>query len=101
MAFRLQPAADRDIDDILSWYRDVADAAVARMMRDGFHDTFRRIGRLPVMGLRRIELLPDPYRFTLFDPYWIVWIPVTKRSVAIVRVIHARRDMARLLEGLR
>jgi len=72
MAFRLQPAAERDLDDILSWYLDEADAAVARMMRDRFLETFRRIGRAPAVGLRRVELLPDPYRFTLFDPYWIV-----------------------------
>jgi plasmid stabilization system protein ParE len=101
MAFRLQPTAARDLDDILSWYRDQADAAVARMMRDSFLDAFRRLSRSPAVGARKVELLPDPYRFTLFDPYWIVWRPRTRRIIEIVRVIHARRDMARLLEGLR
>ena len=101
MAYRILPAAERDLDDILSWYRDQADAAVASMMRDQFRDAFRSIGRLPAAGLRRVDLLPDPYRFTLFDPYWIIWLPNGKRTTAVVRVLHARRDMARLLEGLR
>lgn len=101
MAFRILPAAKRDLDDILSWYRDEADAPVARMMRDEFGKALYRIGRLPMAGLRRVEWLPDPYRFSLFDPYWIVWVPYGKRSISVVRIFHARRDMARLLEGLR
>lgn len=100
MAYRVQPAARRDLDDILSWYRDEAGVAVARSLRDAFQHTFQRIGTPPFAHVRNTALLPDPYRFVLMDPYWIVCLPKGKRTVHIVRVLHARRDIARLLSVL-
>ncbi len=101
MAYRILPAALRDLDDILSWYRDEASTSIAREMRNRFHETFRRISRPPFPLLRRVELIGDPYRFVLMDPYWIVCAPSGARTLRIVRVLHARRDLDRLLKALR
>jgi plasmid stabilization system protein ParE len=101
MAYRVSPAARRDLDDILSWYRDEGGPSIARRMRDQFHAFFRQLGRPPFAQVRRVDLLPDPYRLALMDPYWVVCLPQGKRTVWIVRVLHARRDVARLLAVLR
>lgn len=70
-------------------------------MRDQFHAFFERLGKPPFALVRRLDLLPDPYRLALMDPYWIVCRVAGPRSVHIVRVLHARRDVARLLAVLR
>jgi len=101
VAYRLLPLAQADLDGILSWYRDEGGTPIARTMRDQFHRFFERLGRPPFPLVRRLDLLPDPYRLALMDPYWIVCRLADPRTVHIVRVLHARRDVARLLAVLR
>jgi len=100
MDVRLSDRAIRELDDILQWYEIVAEPLVAAIMEDRFWDTFRRIADGLLVGMRRPLWLPDPYRFVLMDPYWIIWRP-ERRSRLVVAVLHSRRDIPRLLIGLR
>jgi plasmid stabilization system protein ParE len=46
------------------------------------------------MGVARPDVMPDPFRFFLERPYWIVYEP--GEPLLIHRVFHAARDLNRL-----
>lgn len=98
--YHLAPTALADLEEIYSWYLTQVDALTADNVSDALFATFDRIATGRAAALRRIDWLPDPYRFTLSDPYWVVWRPDAKPSALILRVFHARRDLPRLLLAL-
>jgi len=69
------------------------------MMEERFWAAFRRIGSGRAVGVRRLAWLPDPYRFLLVDPHWIIWRAREGQRV-VVAILHSRRDIPRLLRDL-
>ena len=51
---------------------------------------------MPGKGAQRLEWTDRPVRFWLVDNYWVVYRPETD-PLEIVRVLHASRDIPRLL----
>ena len=100
-AYRLAPAAQADLEAIYFWYLEQADALTADTVSETLFTAFDRITKGLAAALRRPDWLPDPYRLTLSDPYWVVWRPDGKSSILVLRILHARRDVRRLLLALR
>lgn len=57
---------------------------------------FELLAKRPNAGIRRPDLTARPYRFRRAFSYLVVYDPTTV-PVTVVRVLHASRDVARLL----
>src|SRR5438105_3084894 len=60
-----------------------------------------RIGAHPEIGVARLQLAPDPYRFLVLSgfPYLLLY-DASRRPPAILRVLHGARDLPRALRDL-
>ena len=86
--------------EILRWIW--ADSRVgARRLRQAVAALTRHLGDYPMAGTRRLELAPDPDRFTVVRgfPYIVVYDAST-RPPSIVRIIHGARDLPEVLRDL-
>jgi len=83
-------------EDVRSIYRYVAsdNPAAARRLRAGFREKFRLLADQPLLGEGRDDLAPNLRMLTLGN-YIILYRP-TDRSIDVVRVLHAARDIAAL-----
>jgi toxin ParE1/3/4 len=74
----------------------------ARDLRQAIVEAARLIGARPLAGRQHPELLPGPYRFwsLVRFAYLIVYDPEAD-PVLILRLIHTRRDLPRVLTDLR
>lgn len=97
MRFRLSPETQQDIRDICGYIaRDSIDAA--RRVREEIRDACRRLAQHPQIGHRREDLTTR--QDVLFWPvhsYLIVYRPDTQ-PLEVLRVLHGRRDVKRILE---
>ena len=75
-------------------------ASAAEELRNELDDAARRLGRHPQLGSSRPHL-PATYRFWSLPRfgYVLVYDPATD-PVQILRFVHARRDLPRVLGGL-
>lgn len=101
MTYRFLPLAKRAYLDILWWYEVNAGSEVTDLLWARFTASFVKIDAGLTIGSRRPDWLGDPWRFTLEDPYWIIWCRTDPSRVEIGHLLHARRDIARLLDALR
>ena len=94
--FRLAPEAARDIRDI--WAHIAKDnIPAARRVRLLILDACRRLADHPGMGHSRSDLTEIPVLFWPVGSYLIIYNPA-RQPIEIVRVVHAARDVPRLLE---
>jgi plasmid stabilization system protein ParE len=99
--FSRQAAAD--LDDIVGWKLDHGDApAAAERLLTAVLAADERLAERPLLGRRRPDLLPEPYRFwsiprhrllLLYDP--------TSDPATVLRVLSTDQDLAPLLADLR
>ena len=93
--FRLARAAERDLEDITEFIaRDSVDAAVRVL--DKLERAFLELAEMPGIGHRREDLTPEDFRFWSVYDYLIVYDP-SADPLAVVRVLHGRRDVRREL----
>lgn len=95
----LSPAARRDLPTATQWI--AADNPIAaRGLRDSVAKAARRIGAHPDIGLRRLELADQRYRFLPLTgfPYVIVYNSA-RQPPLIVRVLHTSRDLPNALKA--
>lgn len=57
----------------------------------------RKLAQMPEVGHLRQDLSEEPLRFWMIYSYLIIYRPET-RPLQILRVLHASRDVRRLLE---
>lgn len=93
--FKLSPEAASDIRDIWNYIAQDSVRA-ARKVRLRILDTCQLLAANPEIGHFREDLADQPVRFWPVGSYLIVYSPGTK-PLEIVRVVHAARDVARLL----
>lgn len=56
------------------------------------------LGRRPLIGHRRLELLPDPFRFYTVKGFSYLIVYNSERpTLRVLRVLHMARDLAPLL----
>lgn len=93
--FLLTPAAQADIEEIHGFILPENPAAAARVLVE-LRTAMRRLAANPNLGHLRQDLADEPLRFWQVYSYLVVYRPQTE-SLQIVRVLHASRDVRRLL----
>jgi toxin ParE1/3/4 len=95
--------ASADLDDAVGWLLDhgVA-AAVAERVLTTVLAAAERLAEHPLLGRRRPELLPEPYRFWSIPRHrlLLVYDPTTTPAT-ILRVLNTAQDLPPLLADLR
>jgi len=86
--------AQSDLDDIWE-YISKDNLEAADRVRDALEKKMRELARLPGIGHPRPDVHPA-YRFQRVYSYLIIYLPDT-RPLQIVRVLHGRRDLRRIL----
>ncbi len=101
LRYRVLPAADQDLDDQAAYLASEASLETALRFYDAAAVTFEQITRMPGMG--ELRKSTDPrlaglrlWRVQGFESHLIFYCP-TDKSVEIVRVLHAARDISRII----
>jgi plasmid stabilization system protein ParE len=95
--------AAADLDDIVGWKLDHRDAAsAAERLLTAVLAAGERLAERPLLGRRRPDLLPEPYRFWSIPRHrlLVVYDPTTDPAT-ILRVLSTDQDLAPLLVDLR
>lgn len=95
--------AAEDLDDIICWMLDHGGAAAAsERLLTTVLAAGEQIAEWPLRGRRRLDLLPDPYRFWSIPRHrlLVVYDPTTNPAT-ILRVLNTARDLPPLLADLR
>jgi len=94
MSYRVLADAYDDMCEIDDWVLEHFGVGFADRTAKNLYDTFEHLAKYPPMGVARPDVMPDPFRFFLERPYWIVYEP--GEPLLIHRVFHAARDLNRL-----
>ncbi|MBM3748257.1 MAG: type II toxin-antitoxin system RelE/ParE family toxin [Acidobacteria bacterium] len=93
--YSLTPAARADLVEIDSYLRRESPQA-ATQVRTKLRDAMRGLAERPGMGHLREDLADEPLRFWPVYSYLIIY-RIEARPLQIVRVLHASRDVHKLL----
>lgn len=94
--FVLTRAAKGDLRKILDYLEGDNSSAVLRVV-DALDDAMQLLADSPGIGHLRPDLTPQDVRFWSVFRYMVIYRPDTK-PLEIVRVLHGKRDVRRLLE---
>ena len=93
--FELSRRAQKDLELVADYiFLDNPDAADAVL--DDFNLAFRSLAQMPLMGHTRTDLTARNVRFWPVHSYLVVYRP--GNPLRIVRVIHGKRDVRRILK---
>lgn len=92
--FEVSKRALRDLEEILDFIAERSPDAADRV-RDDFHQSFRKLAQDPGMGHCRQDLTSRDVLFWRVHSYLVIYRSST--PLRIVRVIHGKRDVSRLL----
>jgi plasmid stabilization system protein ParE len=95
--FVLTPAAEGDLLKIIEYLGGDNPSAVLRVV-DALDEAMQRLADNPGIGHLRPDLTDQDVRFWSVFKYLVIYRPDTK-PLQIVRVLHGRRDVKRLLDG--
>jgi antitoxin ParD1/3/4 len=95
--FVLTPAAEGDLLKIIEYLEGDNPSAVLKVV-DALDDAMQRLADNPGIGHLRPDLTDQDVRFWSVFKYLVIYRPDTK-PLQIVRVLHGRRDVKRLLDG--
>ena len=94
--FRVSPQARLDIEDICTYVAaDDLDAALRLLSR--FESALAKLERHPGLGHTRHDLADRRHRFWSVGSYLVVYLVLADR-VEVARVIHAARNIRRVLD---
>jgi toxin ParE1/3/4 len=94
--FVLTHVAQADIRDILDFLKTESPAATVRV-RSVPREAMRLLAERPGIGHLRTDLADETVRFWPVFSYLVIYRPDIK-PIQIVRVLHGKRDVRRLLE---
>jgi plasmid stabilization system protein ParE len=99
--FSRQAAAD--LDCTVGWMLDHGSAAAAaEQLLTMVLAAGKRLAQRPLLGRRRPELLPEPYRFWSIPRYRLLLVhDPTTNPATILRVLNTAQDLPPLLADLR
>jgi plasmid stabilization system protein ParE len=95
--FVLTQVAKADLLKIIEYLEGDNPSAVLKVV-DALDDAMQLLADNPGMGHFRPDLTPQDVRFWSVFRYLVIYRPDTK-PLEIVRVLHGKRDVRRLLEG--
>ncbi|HKV47425.1 MAG TPA: type II toxin-antitoxin system RelE/ParE family toxin [Candidatus Acidoferrales bacterium] len=89
--------ADSDLDDI--WYYIAAEtsADIADRVIDGIVQRFLLLAKYPRIGRTRDEIRRELRSFPVGE--YVVFYRIEREDVIILRVLHGKRDIERILES--
>ena len=96
------PQAVRDIEAAADWLADSPGGSpIVRRFLAAVIDAAGWVSQRPLLGHRRLDLLPDPFRFHRIRgfPYLLIYNAARPEPV-ILRVLHMARDLGPLLADL-
>ena len=93
--FEVSRRALRDLDEILDFIAERSPDAADRVLED-FHRVFRQLAQDPEIGHRRQDLTSRDVLFWRVHSYLVIYRDST--PLRIVRIIHGRRDVSKLLK---
>jgi len=93
--FVLTPAAEGDLLKILEYLEGDNPSAILRVV-DALDEAMQLLADNPGIGHMRTDLTDADVRFWSVFKYLVIYRPETK-PLEIVRVLHGRRDVKRLL----
>lgn len=96
------PRAQADLDELVGWLLDHGSAAkAAETLLTTVLEAAARLAERPLLGRRRPELLPDPFRFWSLPKQGVLLIYTTDLlATTILRVVRTNRDLGPILEDL-
>ena len=99
----LAPRAIRDVETAAEWLADSPGGeTLARRFVRAVGEATNRVAQRPLLGHRRPELLPDPYRFYAVKGFAYLLVYNTARDGApVARVLYMGRDLGPLVADLR
>jgi toxin ParE1/3/4 len=92
------PQADSDLDDI--WYyiaAETGNADIADRVIDRLVQRFLLLGNYPRIGRPREEIRRGLRSFPVGE--YVVFYRIEREDVIILRVLHGKRDIERILES--
>lgn len=84
-----------DLRDIWEFVSNDSFDAADRLLED-FYRAFHRLAEMPGMGHRRADLTPRDVLFWPVHSYLVIYS--ASKPLRIVRVVHGKRDVKRLLK---
>lgn len=96
------PRAVRDIEDAADWLAESpAGTELATRFTTAVVDAAERIAHRPLLGHRRLDILPDPFRFHRVRGFsYLLVYNALRPNPVILRVLHMARDLRPLLADL-
>jgi toxin ParE1/3/4 len=92
--FDLARRALADLQDIWEYISENSFEAADRVLEE-FYQTFERLAETPQMGHKRPDLTPRDVLFWPVHSYLVIY--KDSKPLRIIRVVHGRRDVKRLL----
>jgi len=96
-SYRLTRPALRDLEEIATYLTHEASVEVSERIEARLFDAFADLTQLRVLGHRRLDVRRKDLLFYVVDPYLIAFRREQRGNVMIVRVLHGRRNVARIL----
>ena len=96
------PQAVRDVEDAADWLAESPTGIeLATRFISAVVDAADRISHRPLLGHKRLDILPDTFRFHRVRgfPYLLIYNAV-RPSPVILRVVHMARNLGPLLADL-
>lgn len=93
--FRLTPAAEAEIGDIVDYIAADSEGAAVRV-RNALYSAFEQLAQTPGIGHKREDLTDRPLKFWSVYSYLVVYAPASE-PLTVVAVLHSARDVERLL----
>ena len=99
---RFAPQAQADLDEAVGWLLDHdSAAAAAERLLTAVLDAAERLAVRPLLGRRRPDLLPDPFRFWSIPRHSLLLVYTSgSDGLTILRVLSTERDLGPLLADL-
>lgn len=101
MKVSILAAAEHDIDKLFSYiHDDLANPTAAQNIAQKILQRMQRLNDFPEMGAAMVtfDVRLREYRYLIVDNYLIIY-RCSENTVYIVRVLYARSDYTRLLQG--
>ena len=96
------PQAQADLDDVVGWLLDHGSAAgAAERLLAAVLEAADRLAERPLLGRRRPDLLPDPFRLWSIPRHSLLLVYVADPAAPVIlRVLSTSRDLGPILADL-
>ena len=95
MTYYLSPSAEKDIEEIASYYLS-KNLSVALNFIDSVYEAMEMLAENPMLGHKKEGLMDKPIRFWPFKWHYLI-VYLDQNPIEISRILSGYRDIPRLL----